>query len=188
MQQGFTGDKTREGFHKYLQAFLSVLNSHHLTEDEIAFPYFREKLPDAPFDLLIKTHETVVKVMGEIVQAIKTGEDVGGLDTELKNLDRSLMRLSEIWYPHIKLETTEFIDKADALISVEEQLRLVKLFSEHGQKNAVPPFLTVPFLLYNLSVENRKVFSQDMPAELTEHLVPVVWLDQWVSMKPFLLA
>jgi len=71
---------------------------------------------------------------------------------------------------------------------VEEQLKLVRLFGEHGQKNAVPPHLTVPFMLYNLPVDERKVFSQDMPAEVIHNLVPIVWKEKWESMTPFFLA
>jgi hypothetical protein len=41
-------ERRREGLFTYIQALSLVLNSHHLTEDEIAFPYFRDKLTKAP--------------------------------------------------------------------------------------------------------------------------------------------
>jgi hypothetical protein len=43
-------------------------------------------------------------------------------------------------------------------------------------------------MLYNLPVEDRKVFSQGIPAEVLQNLVPVVWKEKWESMTPFLLA
>ena len=187
-QRGFKDKASQEGFFNYIRALASVVNAHHLTEDEIAFPYFREKLPGAPFDILIENHKVMVQLLEEIKLAVEKAEKKDQLATELSNLESALTRLNDLWHPHIQIETDEFMNKADALIPVEEQLRLVKLFGEHGQKNAVPPYLTVPFMLYNLPVEDRKVFSQGMPAEVLQNLVPVVWKEKWESMTPFLLA
>ena len=187
-QRGFKEEANREGFFNYIRALASVVNAHHLTEDEIAFPYFRDKLPGAPFDTLIENHQVMVQVLDEIKLAVERGENSDQLETELRNLESALTRLNDLWHPHIQIETDEIINKADALIPVEEQLRLVRLFGEHGQKNAVPPYLTVPFMLYNLDVEDRKVFSMGMPAEVLQNLVPVVWKEKWESMTPFLLV
>jgi len=187
-QSGFKSEGSREGFFNYIRALASVINAHHLTEDEIAFPYFRDYFPEAPYDLLIATHQEMVQILGEIKLAVEKCEKNDQLATGLSNLESALTRLNDMWHPHIQIETDEFINNADALIPVQEQLRLVRLFGEHGQKNAVPPYLTVPFMLYNLPVDERKVFSQDMPPEVTQHLVPVVWKEQWESMTPFLLA
>ena len=187
-QSGFKSEASREGFFNYIRALASVINAHHLTEDEIAFPYFRDKLPEAPFDSLNATHQEMVQILGEIKVAVEKCEKNDQLATGLSNLESALTRLNDMWHPHIQIETDEFINKADALIPVEEQLRLVRLFGEHGQKNAVPPYLTVPFMLYNLDVEDRKVFSMGMPAEVLQNLVPVVWKEKWESMTPFLLV
>ena len=40
-------DANREGFLKYVQSFSSVLNAHHLVENEKIFPYFMDKLPES---------------------------------------------------------------------------------------------------------------------------------------------
>jgi hemerythrin-like domain-containing protein len=188
LQQDFQGDGSREGFFNFIRALTSVLNAHHLTEDEIAFPYFRDKLPDAPFDTLTYYHHVMVLILDEINLAVDKSNNKGQLEIELRNIENALARLNEEWPYHIQPETDEFINKADALIPVEEQLRLVRLFAEHGLKNAVPHYLTVPFMLYNLPVEDRKVFSEGMPAEVIQNLVPVVWKEKWESMTPFLLA
>lgn len=188
LQQGPPDKVSLQGFFNYTRAFSSIVNSHHLTEDELAFPYFRELMPGAHFDSLSETHRLMVHVLDEIKLALDVSEKSGLHETELRTLLNAVTRLNEMWHPHIKIETDEFINQADSLIPVEEQLRLVRLFSEHGQRLATPPFLTVPFLLYNLSVEDRKVFSQDMPEELTQNLVPIVWKEKWESMKPYLLT
>ncbi len=188
IQRGFPDEGSREGYFNYIRALASVLTAHHLTEDEIAFPYFREKLPDAPFDMLIDWHQMMVRVLEDIKSAAEKCEKNDQPETELKNLEYELTRLNDMWHPHIQTETDEFISKADAMIPVEEQIRLVRLFGEHGQRLALPPYLTIPFMLYNLSLEDRKVFSRGMPAEIIQNLVPIVWKEKWASMTPYLLA
>lgn len=180
-------NESLEGLLNYIRALTSVVYAHHLTEDELAFPYFKELLPEAPFDELSKWHQVMVGVLNEINSALAASEKSGFRNVEIEALKDPMTRFIEMWHPHIQIEADEFFNKADAVISTEEQLRLVKAMGEHGQRLSTPPFLTVPFLLYNLPVEDRLVFSKDMPAEVLEHLVPVVWKDQWESMKPYLL-
>lgn len=188
LQQGFQNERSREGLFTYIEALSSVLNSHHLTEDELAFPYFRDKMPKVPFDILMHWHEEMVGMLDEIKVGLEKCKKSEQADMNLKELENALIRLNESWHPHIQMETDEFINKADVLIPVEEQLRLVKLFTEHGQKLALPPYLTVPFMLYNLPVEQRRVFSEKIPEEVLQNLVPVVWKEKWESMKSYLLS
>jgi len=187
IKRGIQGEKSREGFFNFIRALTSVMNAHHLTEDEIVFPYFRDKLPEAPFDSLTSWHHEMGLRLDEINLALDKCADKAQLETELRNIENPLARLNEDWPFHIQPETDEFINLADALIPVEEQLRLVRLFAEHGLKNAVPHYLTVPFMLYNLPEDDRKVFSERMPAEVVQNLVPIVWKAKWESMKPYLL-
>jgi hypothetical protein len=107
---------------------------------------------------------------------------------DLQDLEDALKRLNESWHAHIKMETDEFLSKADTLLPVEVQLGLVRSASEHGQKHSQPAPIMVPFMLYNLPREARKVFSHGMPAELPENLVPIVWKEQWQPMMPLLLV
>jgi hemerythrin-like domain-containing protein len=186
LQRGIQGEESREGFFNFIRAHTSVMNAHHLTEDEIVFPYFRDKLPDAPFESLTYYHHLMVIVLDKINIAVDKCTHEGQLETELTNIEKALAQLNEDWPYHIQPETDEFINLADALTPVEEQLRLVRLFAEYDLKNAVPHFLTVPFMLYNLPVENRKVFSEGMPVEVVQNLVPIVWKAKWESMKPYL--
>jgi len=188
LQRGFQGEEGREGFFNFIRALTSVMNAHHLTEDEIVFPYFRDKLPEAPFDSLTYYHHVMVLILDEINLAVNICSNKDQLETELRNIENDLARLNEDWPFHIQPETDEFINKADALVPAEEQLRLVRLFAEHDLKNAIPLYLTIPFMLYNLPQDDRMVFSQGMPAEVIQNLVPVVWKEKWESMKPFLLA
>jgi len=50
-REGFRDRDLREGYRKYVTALLSFVSAHHLTEDEVAFPYFEDRLPEMPFAL-----------------------------------------------------------------------------------------------------------------------------------------
>jgi hemerythrin-like domain-containing protein len=187
-QQGFPDGARREGFFNYIRALSSVLNAHHKTEDEVAFPYYRDKLPEVSFDGLTYWHQVMVRVLDEINQAVEKCAKNDNPGNELSSLEDPLVRLNEMWHPHIQFETSDFISKADALITVEEQLKLVEQMAEHGLKIAVPHTLTVPFMLYNLPKADRAVFSQGIPVEIVQKYVPITWKDEWESMTPYLLA
>jgi hemerythrin-like domain-containing protein len=184
---GFHDTSRREGLFNYIRALCSVLNAHHLTEDELAFPYFRDKIPEAPFDRLMVAHREMVKILDEIKPVLEKSDKTGELGARLR-LENALIRLNEAWQLHIRMETDVFISKTDALIPADEQLRLVGLFAQNVVKLSGPLPLTVPFLLLNLPPEDRRVFSRDLPAEIVQHLVPVIWKVQWASMNPFLLT
>lgn len=187
-RQGLTDGEKPAGLLNYIRALVLVLNGHHLMEDELAFPYFQEKLPGAPFNVLTEWHQKMIVKLDSAKAALERIENNDQPEAALKELENTLVWLGNAWRPHIHSEMIAFIDKADELVSDEEQLRLVKLFAEHSQKNAEPAYLTVPFVLFNLPAEERQVFSQGMPEELLKNLVPVVWKEKWESMMPYFLA
>jgi hemerythrin-like domain-containing protein len=184
---GFADATEQAGFLNYVRALVSVLDGHHITEDDIAFPYFRDKLPKAPFDRLSAQHQEMVPLLGQIGAAVERCEKPGQVEAGLRDMEATLRRVDAMWHPHIQIEQEHLVEKADALLSVEEQLSLLRSVGEHVQKHTGPPYLTVPFTLYNVPAQEREVFTKGMPAEVTGHLVPVVWKEQWASMVPFLL-
>ncbi len=179
----------REGFVCYIRSFVSVLDVHHDTEDRLAFPYFKGKFPDAPYDLLMTQHKSIVLILDELNTIIEEMAAHMHQGEVLNDLFLVLKRIDEIWHPHIQIEEENFTaDKLETAIPPDEQIRLIKLFMEHSQQHAKPDFLVVPFLLYNLPPEQRTAFAGAMPPVVTEQLVPVVWKEKWEPMKPFLLA
>ena len=187
-QEGFPDSATGAGFMCYARTFVSVIHGHHLTEDELAFPYFRQKLQDAPFDLLIAQHHELVHVLDEIKAAI---EEVSAEPqaAALNKLNQGLRRLADLWHPHIGIEQEHFTAaKLEALIGREEHIRLGKLFAKHGQTHMGPGSLALPFLLYNLDAKERALFARNIPLLVTRFLVPVVWKSRWAPMLPFLLS
>jgi hemerythrin-like domain-containing protein len=66
LQNGAIAKLNREGFLKYVKSFSSVLHGHHLVENEMIFPYFKEKLPEAPYERLMSEHEIFKEGLHEI--------------------------------------------------------------------------------------------------------------------------
>ncbi len=185
--RGFRDAEEKVGFLNYARTLASVLEGHHLTEDDVAFPQLRDKLPETPFDQLITQHQMMIPVLGEIRSAVARCEKEGEVEAGLRDLRAALNKINGIWYPHIRIELEHIIEKVDAVLPVEEQARLAQVAGEHSMKLSGPPYLALPFTLYNMEKGERAIFAKAIPAEVTGHLVPVVWKDQWASMAPFLL-
>jgi len=186
--QGFPDVQTQLGFVSYVQSFVSLLHAHHTTEDELVFPYFREKMPDRNFDSLTEQHRWIIPFLDKIkVATEKVSTDFQARDS-LDVLTRATSKIHEIWSPHTKTEESYFSsERVNALVNIEEQMRLNQLVAEFIQKHSGPDYLVVPFTLYNLSPQDRELMSQGMPPIVTQQLVPIDWKEKWEPMLPFLL-
>jgi hypothetical protein len=188
-REGFPDTPARDGFICYGRTLISALHAHHLTENELVFPYLRAKMPDAPYDLLMAQHEEMVHIVDQIKVAIEEVAADPQAAASLTTLSGVLRRAAERWHPHIGIEQDHFApDKVGPMLAPEEHVRLSRLFAAHGQKHAGPGSLAVPFLLYNLPPEERAIFARQMPFIVTRVLVPFVWKKQWAPMRPFLLS
>jgi hypothetical protein len=187
-QDGFPDASTREGFVDYVQSLVSVLHAHHLTEDDLAFPYLRDLMPGTPFDVLTEQHQQMMPILDEIkaaIEVVAAEEQAGAM---LNDLNRALTKVAELWHPHIQIEEEHFsVEKGAELISVDEHIRLAQTFAKHSQEHAGPDYLVVPFMLYNLSPEDRVIMASAMPPMVTQELVPKAWKEKWAPMQPFLL-
>jgi len=107
----------------------------------------------------------------------------------LKVLGQTLASIAEVWHPHIQIEEDHFTaDRLFPVMSLEEQGILSRKAAEHSQRLASPDYLVAPFLLFNLTSDDRALFAQAIPPIVVQQLVPITWKDKWLSMKPFLLA
>jgi hemerythrin-like domain-containing protein len=187
-RDGFTESETCEGYAKYVQALVSVLHGHHLTEDELICPYMRDRLPDVPYDSLESDHREMQSILDAASAAIEGLPFDEQARESLGDLVRALTDMRRLWHPHIQTEESHFTeDKLDRLMDTSEHIELGRESAQHAQAHSGPDFLVVPFLLYNLSPEERAVMVQSMPPVVTQELVPIAWKDKWAPMKPFLL-
>ncbi|HQP60387.1 MAG TPA: hemerythrin domain-containing protein [Anaerolineaceae bacterium] len=186
LQQAEQPDNLHHGFMLYLRALSALLHAHHLGEDEIGFPFWRTKSPFAPLNNLIRDHLRMMPLLEKI--EIWLNSESGWEAPHLRRLQGILEELNAIWLWHIQLEESVMgPEKADALLTPAENQQLARQLATHGQEHAQPDALVLPFILYNLPVEDRAVMAQIFPPLVTRQLVPVEWKPVWEPMKPFLL-
>ncbi len=187
--RGFPDKTTKEGYLNYINSFVAVLNAHHLTEDDLAFPYLKEKFPEAPYELLKTQHQNVVLVLNQVKAVIEPLTTETKTGDSLNLLSESLKEIAALWYPHIQIEEDHFtVEKMKIRIPLVDHVKMGKLFMEHSQQYATPDYLVVPFLIYNLDPAERITFIGHLPPVVTQQLIPTVWKAKWEPMKPFLLS
>jgi hemerythrin-like domain-containing protein len=188
VQEGYPDAATQEGLVTYVRTLASVLNAHHLSEDHVAFPYLRSKLPDAPYDELSAEHREMEEILEELQVAVEAVAAQAQAGDSLNALNGTVTRLAELWHPHIDKEQLHLydIEKTEAVMSLDEQIQLSKEVGEYSQQQG-DPALMVPFLFYNLPPEERAEMAQAAPPVLLQELLPVVWKEKWAPMQPFLL-
>jgi hemerythrin-like domain-containing protein len=185
---GFPDDRTRDGFTKYVSSLATVIDSHHLVEDHQAFPYFKELFPDAPFENLSAEHQQMLPILANMRQAVQDMGDPQKEKDGFNGLTDALSNFMRIWEPHIRTEEQNLSPENLAeMLPPEEHLRLMREFAQFSQPHAQPAALVTPFMLFNLTPQERAAFAANMPPEVANHLVPVVWKAEWESMGPFLI-
>jgi len=180
-KQGIPSGETA-GFSMYVSTLKWVTHSHHLSEDEISFPYFKD-LIEAPYNQLRDDHNAIARLLDTFDQCLLevSSNGVGKLREVLAEFDN-------LWVHHIKMEEDNFTsEKLQAVIGMKEQINLVKKLGEHSIKNSGPGPLALPFLFYNLEGKDREAFIEPIPWIAKKVLVPFIWRSQWKPMSPFLL-
>jgi hemerythrin-like domain-containing protein len=188
LTKGAMEKSNREGFLKYVQSFSTVLHGHHMVENEKIFPYFRDKLPEVPYERLMSEHEIFVGGLQEINTGIGNLLSKKDEMNSLKQLKSGFSKIDQIWHPHIQIENTQLYGPIGSLnMDLDEMIRIQKEAGEFFQEHTEPPFLVVPFVLYNLSPEDREMATKGFPEMVTKQLVPIDWKDKWIPMQPFFL-
>ena len=170
------------GFSMYVSTLKWVTHSHHLSEDDISFPYFKDYI-EAPYNLLKDNHNDMARILDALDQCLLEVSSGG-----VGNLREVLDEFDKLWEPHIKIEEECFTtEKLQTVIGMKEQVNLVKKLGEHSIKNSGPAPIALPFLFYNLEGSDREDFMKPIPWIAKKILVPFIWRSQWKPMSPFLL-
>jgi hypothetical protein len=171
-----------DGFSMYVETLKRVTHSQHLSEDEIAFPYFKDYI-EAPYNRLNDDHQTIARVLVTLDQCLLEVSSGG-----VGKLREVLGEFEKLWVPHITIEEENFTaEKLQNVIGIKEQMILAKKLGRHGSKNSGPGPLSLPFMFYNLEGKDRKAFMIPLPWIVKKVLVPIIWKDQWKPMRSFLL-
>lgn len=187
VKEGFPDRALQQGFALYLQGLTAVLSAHHLGEDEVAFPALKLKLPAVPYASLATDHVRIESALNLVKGALpELGAEAP--ITSLGKVVENLQQILTVWTPHILVEESAFSATAIAeAMTREEQAELSALFGKHAQEHVGPPFFALPFVLFNLSTEDRAKMAALMPRTVIEELIPGEWKEKWAPMKPFLL-
>ena len=185
---GYPDPATGAGFALYLKTLAGVLHQHHSAEDEIAFPFLRDKLPGLPIDDLLAEHEEMEEILGELAPSLHKLQGGAGEGPALDAACAALSRLAEIWPGHIDAE--EIGVSTSKLVSIVGPEALGGWLAEMGQhrpQGAPPDPVGIPFVLYNLADRDRAIMAEQMPPAVVQELVPGPWKEHWAPMGPFLL-
>jgi hypothetical protein len=177
----------REGFQSYERALVIFLNSHHIGEDEIAFPFIEKKAPHASFDQLRDDHRKIEVLLNEMSAWIDQ-KDTAWEPDSLSALNKTITKIEKLWYAHIALEEEHLGPQAiEKVLTAEENVQLGKQISAHAQQHSQPAELVLPFMLYNMPADDRAIMAQTLPPVIMEQLIPQAWKATWAPMQPFLL-
>jgi hypothetical protein len=180
-KQGILPGETK-GLSMFTTTLKWVIHSHHLTEDEIVFPYFKNRI-EAPYERLGNDHQAMSVILDQLDKCIPDISTAGA-----GKLWAVLGELNTLWEPHIKIEEETFsLEKVHAVSGMQEQVNLANEFSRHSRDNSGPGPMALPFLFYNLEGKNREDFLMMFPWIIKKVIVPYVWRNQWKPMDPFLL-
>jgi len=176
------------GFLDYLAALISVLDSHHMVEDEIAFPYLQQKRLPGPYQVLVAEHKTMAHTLEKIQEWLPDLSGEAPKAQSLVEVNQALKSILGLWMGHIGREEESFSPKiAAALMGEEEHINLGRAMSQHAQQHSGPDYLVIPFILYNLNPKDRAVMMAAMPPVITQELLPGPWKEKWAAMQPYLL-
>jgi hypothetical protein len=186
---GGTGDgSSRQGFLDYLQSLATVLHTHHLMEDELTFPYFRQILPELPTEALIAQHQQIEGLLGEIRSLVQLAMASPEIAEPWSRIGAALTQLIEMWHPHIGIEETHITpEMVTRLVSPDEHARLGLEIGRLNQEHLVPAELVLAFVLHNLEPDDRALLAAAMPPIISLQLIPVTWRARWQPMDPYLL-
>ncbi|MBN2011401.1 hemerythrin domain-containing protein [candidate division KSB1 bacterium] len=177
-----------QGFTMFLDCFITFLEGHHEIEDNIAFPFFKDKLPETPYEKLKAEHREMVSILKQIDEANQHLKEAENIGTAARALNKHLTQLQKIWYPHIESEETHLC--GECICSVVPQIdqdKLVARFGDHSRQHSKPAQLVLPFVLYNMPPEVRSIFAKGIPWIVTGLLIPYIWKSKWRPMKPYFL-
>jgi hypothetical protein len=175
------------GYSNYVHCLGAVLKAHHISEDIVIFPAARKVLPNAPYRQFSTDHRKIEALLIVLTQAIP-GLAGDRAEESTKLVADTVNEISSIWYPHIQLEEANFTQATiDCMFVQDEQRRIGGEVGKISQEYGTPQNWVVPFVLFNLELEERKSMAASLPPAIMDELIPKVWKDEWSPMKPFLL-
>jgi hypothetical protein len=188
-QTGFPDDAIRAGFIDYAQSLLVTIHLHFQTEESLSFPYTHNKLPGLRLEPLVAQHKQIIPYLVEM-QAIIEKINAATQPIDLfGQLDQVSSTLRVLWRLHSNAEEGYFASDSISArgLTEEEQVEITRQTSDYNQKHMAQPGKILPFILFNLPIEQRAEMERVIPEIVIRQLIPGIWKDEWAPMKPFFL-
>jgi hemerythrin-like domain-containing protein len=183
---GYPDRQTLKGYLMYVKCLVRLLHAHHVTEDKAMFPHLRDRLPEVPIQVLTAQHHQMDPILKEIKSLLNNTKPAQPTPT-MDILEDALYRIKVLWNNHIQVEEAAFGPEAiSPYLTMAERRRAGRITANHSALHQFPLSLMVPFLLYNMSQEDRQIMIQLIPPFI--QLLLVVWKPRWKIMASFLLT
>lgn len=177
------------GLQCYVTALLQLLESHHRIEDDLVFPYFQQKLSSLPVAEMDSQHQALIPLLEKLAELLSAMDEALQNSLFYGTLAETLEAIESLWEPHYELEEAYLNEEnISQVIDSAEQERLCHLYAATSKHHITADYLVLPFILYNLPIQDRQIFAQAFPPQVTEKLIPEDWYPRWQVMAPFLLT
>jgi hemerythrin-like domain-containing protein len=176
------------GFIMYLRCLTSMLHAHHLTEDEVAFPYFKKFLPDIPYESLTKQHKQIIPNLDKVNEWINENKSSLPSEEMIMPLITHLDAIQTVWLPHIQLEESQFSEEnVTPVIDMNDRIQIGKLLANHSRSHQNSGIEMLAFILYNMKSEDRLIMTGTIPWFFRKVLLNGLLKNQWKPLRPYLL-
>lgn len=177
-----------KGFMIYLRCLTSMLHAHHLTEDQVAFPYFKKFLPDGPYEILSGQHKEMAGHLDIVNIWMNENKQLPPSRASWTSLVTRLEAIQTLWLPHIQTEESQFSEARIApVINMDDRIQIGKLLSHHTRSHQHGGIEMIAFVLYNMKPEDREMLARDVPWFLRKMLLNGLLKNQWKPIRPYLL-
>ena len=174
-----------KGYIVYLRCLTSMLHAHHLTEDQVAFPYFKKFLPDGPYETLTGQHKEIAGHLVKINAWINENKHSPPPKEQWTSLITYLGAIQTLWLPHIQTEESHFSEeRISPVINMDDRIQFGKLLSHHSRSHQQGGIEMLAFVMYNMKPDDREVLARTTPWFLRKALLNGLLK----PIRPFLLS
>jgi hypothetical protein len=158
-----------------VDAAVTALRAHHQGEDDVLVPFLRSRpSTTAALTAVHADHERVAAALARLERA------------PVAELDDCLSDVLRTFADHATREE-ELLAALDWTQPAPDDVRAVgKALSDHARRHLRPTAVQLPLLLFNLDPDERRAFTDRMPAFVSRALVPWVFRPAWRKLRPFL--
>lgn len=159
-----------------VSAAVTALRAHHVAEDEAMVPFLRSRPGTTEaLSAIHHDHERVAAAISRLERA------------PAADLPDALAAALRTFSDHCAREEALLAALPWATLAGPDEVRaLGKAVSDASRRHLRPAHVQLALLLYNLDRDERRVFTDRMPAFVSKILLPWGFRPSWRRLRPFL--